>query len=197
VPEGTSTGFDPADPPPGFGLCHNGHCHADGGSLVAYEDVAIAASESVASGRVIQPVDAGVELVRGSVSVPFEGPCEGCQLDPGQLGSVGLNIVAVRVRGQVFDLLEGDARRLPEAGVEVSFTVLVDVALGRQLGGVVGKDDPPGVEIQTTFLMTERLFDGVDWSVPQSEEDLAASVTEALEESAFLDVRVSRFDLEN
>ncbi|RVU48366.1 hypothetical protein EA187_02710 [Lujinxingia sediminis] len=31
--------FDPASPPPGFSLCHGGHCHADDGRLVPYEDV--------------------------------------------------------------------------------------------------------------------------------------------------------------
>src|SRR5688572_29228398 len=32
--------FDPGNPPPGYGLCHGGHCHRDDGALVAYEDIA-------------------------------------------------------------------------------------------------------------------------------------------------------------
>jgi hypothetical protein len=31
--------FDPSDPPEGYTLCHNGHCHAESGELVSYEDV--------------------------------------------------------------------------------------------------------------------------------------------------------------
>ncbi|MBM4373379.1 MAG: hypothetical protein FJ098_17105, partial [Deltaproteobacteria bacterium] len=32
--------FDPADPPEGYSLCHNGHCHAASGALVSYEAIA-------------------------------------------------------------------------------------------------------------------------------------------------------------
>ncbi|MFP2932804.1 hypothetical protein ACLESO_48200, partial [Pyxidicoccus sp. 3LG] len=31
--------FDPANPPPGYSLCHGGHCHRDDGALVDYEDI--------------------------------------------------------------------------------------------------------------------------------------------------------------
>jgi len=31
--------LDPANPPPGFSLCHNGHCHAADGRLVPYAEV--------------------------------------------------------------------------------------------------------------------------------------------------------------
>jgi hypothetical protein len=36
---GGALGFDPAHPPPGYTLCHGGHCHADDGSLVPYDEV--------------------------------------------------------------------------------------------------------------------------------------------------------------
>jgi hypothetical protein len=36
---GSGASFDPASPPPGYTLCHNGHCHSEGGDLVSYEDV--------------------------------------------------------------------------------------------------------------------------------------------------------------
>ena len=31
---GAAASFDPASPPPGFTLCHGGHCHAEDGRLV-------------------------------------------------------------------------------------------------------------------------------------------------------------------
>src|SRR5687768_11583200 len=41
LPEGEEEGgFDPADPPSGFSLCHNGHCHDEDGNLVSYQEVA-------------------------------------------------------------------------------------------------------------------------------------------------------------
>ncbi|HEY0092696.1 MAG TPA: hypothetical protein VGB96_00160, partial [Archangium sp.] len=33
-------GFNPANPPPGYSLCHGGHCHRDDGALIPYEQVA-------------------------------------------------------------------------------------------------------------------------------------------------------------
>lgn len=33
------TDFDPSDPPPGFTLCHQGHCHTDDGRIVTYEEI--------------------------------------------------------------------------------------------------------------------------------------------------------------
>lgn len=39
--------FDPANPPPGFSLCHGGHCHADDGRLVPYEEIGADAGPSV------------------------------------------------------------------------------------------------------------------------------------------------------
>ncbi|MBA2661357.1 MAG: hypothetical protein H0U74_03630 [Bradymonadaceae bacterium] len=43
---GPAADFDPANPPPGFSLCHNGHCHADDGSLPSYAEVAAAGQGS-------------------------------------------------------------------------------------------------------------------------------------------------------
>ena len=36
---GDGSSFDPASPPPGYTLCHNGHCHSESGELVPYDDV--------------------------------------------------------------------------------------------------------------------------------------------------------------
>ncbi|HEY0712676.1 MAG TPA: hypothetical protein VGF45_08385, partial [Polyangia bacterium] len=38
----SAAAFDPANPPPGYSLCHNGHCHAADGRLVAYDDIVAA-----------------------------------------------------------------------------------------------------------------------------------------------------------
>lgn len=31
--------FDPSDPPPGFTLCHQGHCHHEDGDIYTYEEI--------------------------------------------------------------------------------------------------------------------------------------------------------------
>lgn len=36
---GSGGSFSPSNPPDGYTLCHNGHCHSEEGELVSYEDV--------------------------------------------------------------------------------------------------------------------------------------------------------------
>ena len=53
--EAGTLSFDPAEPPPGYSLCHNGHCHADDGRLVDYEDIELELATAC-------PVPVGTEL---------------------------------------------------------------------------------------------------------------------------------------
>ena len=73
--------FDPANPPEGYSLCHNGHCHAASGELVDYED--IQAEMNQASGaaglKVFQELLNTIEFkdFNTSPSVELElGPCK-------------------------------------------------------------------------------------------------------------------------
>ncbi|TXD39337.1 hypothetical protein FRC98_02760 [Lujinxingia vulgaris] len=56
----SSEELDPANPPPGFSLCHGGHCHADDGRLVPYDEVL---QESAGGPQVVsaRPLDATLD----------------------------------------------------------------------------------------------------------------------------------------
>ncbi len=160
-----AVGFDPASPPPGFSLCHNGHCHSADGRLVPFEDVA--AEAAVAAGvaaEVVQAIEAALPLSTTPVAAPL-GDCSGaCQLEePGALNAVKLRLGRVLFEGRVFDALEGGARRLPEEGVAVRFSVPVDLDLRASVSGEVGKDDPIGIEVAVDLKVRSRFFDAVDF----------------------------------
>ena len=72
---GDSGGFDPARPPPGYTLCHNGHCHNVDGRLVPYAEIE-AELAGGRSGTGLQPIvtaaggrDAGFVDALGSDAV--------------------------------------------------------------------------------------------------------------------------------
>ncbi|MEB3205037.1 MAG: hypothetical protein VKP57_10095, partial [Candidatus Sericytochromatia bacterium] len=100
------TVFDPARPPAGFTLCHNGHCHATDGRLVPYEQVPMEAARAAGTlvtrsfadllpQGILAAVGPGVPEVRQTMS------CGRCAMPEGQLVSVALPISAVTLSGTV------------------------------------------------------------------------------------------------
>lgn len=74
APAGTADAieeFDPADPPPGFELCHDGHCHHEDGGLYTYEEIAAGIGDDDSGSVVIArgPLQAsGLDLSGGVVT---------------------------------------------------------------------------------------------------------------------------------
>lgn len=70
---GDGTSFDPASPPPGYTLCHNDHCHSEGGELVSYEDVREELASSGGSTTVtVARLEQGGSLLDGAQIVTGE-----------------------------------------------------------------------------------------------------------------------------
>ena len=102
---GTSQPFDPANPPPGFSLCHGGHCHASDGRLVAYEDVAAEASGRT-TGPVIAASVAGGTWDLLAPAVPILLPCPGapdCRSGRANITRARIDFAGIRIEGEVRD----------------------------------------------------------------------------------------------
>ncbi len=202
-----SAGFDPANPPEGYGLCHSGHCHADDGRLVPYEE--IVAEMGLATGETtrldVATASPGVfDVLAGEAVVAF-GTCpDECRLEEGALARVEAGLTGVAVRGRVFDRRTGDNRRLPAEGVPFQGDLEGEVVLKAAASGEVGPGEPLGLRVAATLDLTDRLFDGIDFAegtrpggdgtmdlatVPGAEEAVLATV----QENSVLEVRVSRF----
>ena len=157
--------FDPSEPPVGYSLCHNGHCHSDDGRLVSYEDIAAELAGSGESGFSVHlPLEGS--FVLNSIPSEFTGAwscSDQCQLQRGHLNLVTLQVHSLTIRGRVYDRQEGDYRRLPESGIALSLTIPLNLSFERIIEGVVDRVEPVGVGIHVYFELTNKLFDSINW----------------------------------
>lgn len=191
VSDAAST-FDPANPPEGYSLCHGGHCHADDGSLVSYEDIAASLGLSSSGYQVQMPIGAETELSDVSSSVVLGACSSDCQLEYGALSTVTLSLSAVSLSGLVQDATTQG--RLPAEGVPFSLEMPLTLTVEAPLEGAADKTSLPLIRLAVVFPLTERFLDGIDWS--QAATGLAEGETLTLEstDAAALQL-VSNLDL--
>lgn len=147
--------FDPANPPEGYGLCHGGHCHADDGSLVGYDEIIAELSGGSAEyvGIVSATLAQEVDLLAGG---PGDLGLQGALLPQAELSRFA--VVATTLRGQA--LVSGDALsaplalrwELPMEGWSTSTEILLD------------RDQPEGVSVEAELVLSGTLWDGTDWA---------------------------------
>ena len=166
---GGSTTFDPSSPPPGYSLCHNGHCHSDDGALVDYEDIEAELAGGGGSGTVTVanlPVDAELDLLapaaRGVTCEPA------CELGKTTLSSGRWAVTGLRMTGSVRD------GRVPArfvGALPFRFTATMVGAEAKPVAVLTGdldvpsdRENDPRVTLGLKLELTPALFDAVDWS---------------------------------
>jgi hypothetical protein len=154
---GATLAFDPANPPPGYGLCHNGHCHRDDGALIDYAvisaEVTGGGGPSVVSSLPVQELD-----VLAGTSLPL--PCgDGCALPPARLGQVRLRVRGVTAEGVVRD---GRAQpRLPEQPFRLQALLPEGSELSTPAEIEVSRHASPRVDMTLAVLLGASLLDGL------------------------------------
>ncbi len=176
--------FDPANPPPGYSLCHNGHCHAADGRLVAYEDI----GESGGGGEALVTLNGESVVVDDVSEVPLSG-CDGlCEvLEPAHLNALSAS-VGLRVAGRAFD--SRPEARLPEDGVAFDFVLPVRDLLV-PMDARFGPDQRLGLAIDAMLNVPASLFDDVDFAALDGATQAASA---RFDEDATLTFDLSRFD---
>lgn len=162
--------FDPASPPPGYSLCHGGHCHADDGRLVAYEDIEAELAGGSAGFTLTQPTaaaDVAVDPAGDAAAVPLAECPDACRLERGRLAALEVAVPAVELTGTVHDPLGRLAGPLPFTG-----TVELDRALAASLDVAVDRDGPVDVRLAVRVAVSARAFDGIDWAAHAADETL-------------------------
>jgi hypothetical protein len=160
-PAGAGAAFDPANPPPGYSLCHNGHCHADDGRLVPYDEVAAELAGGGGPRVVVRlPVDRAVDVAGGDELVLACEP--GCGLPLADIRSVAAPVTRVAVIGTA-----RDGREPPRFDGEVPLELDLDLtAAPAVLAGVAllpaDRDHDPDVTLTVELRLTGRLLDGID-----------------------------------
>ena len=179
IPSGGETvDFDPADPPPGYTLCHNGHCHREDGALVSYDDViAELAGEAGEGGfTLVRSAVAAIDLDADPAPVPLDDCPNDCELSEGTLSSLEVALAALSFTGHVFDQLTGDRARLPEAGVAVRFDAALTQTLLDLVAGKIEEGKKIGVRFDVDVVLPGALFDGIDWETELTGRNLTATV---------------------
>lgn len=188
---GEVVSFDPSDPPEGYLLCHNGHCHSDDGRLVSYEEIAAELAGASATGaRTVQALNTSVELEPTETAVPLGDCSNDCWLSRGELATVTLRASGVRARLHVTDRRTGDSARLPESGVDVSVDETGLVEWTVPVSGRLDGRRPPVFELGAALSVPATLVDDIEWS----ETIEAGALLQAIEDSAAFGVDVSRHD---
>ncbi|MFZ9888224.1 MAG: hypothetical protein ACO3JL_12050 [Myxococcota bacterium] len=156
----SAVSFDPRAPPPGYSLCHGGHCHASDGRLVDYAEI-----ESEISGATAPPelpiaiVDDALALTATPVPLAFLTCTDGCPLERGAIDEVSLEITSLTVRGRVFDLRTSELARLPVDGLPVLLRLEGPVSPSVPVDIPLDGTEPGAVHLEASYALPGDLFD--------------------------------------
>lgn len=186
--DGTAT-FDPADPPAGYSLCHNGHCHSDDGRLVDYEDIEVELAGASADGATtLQAIGAAGRLTETPVALPLDACSDDCSLTRGELGLASLRAAGASIRLHITDRRSGDRQRLPDAGTTIEVNSERLFVWSSQLSERIDGRADPIVEIDVSFQVPVTVFDGIDWLEAGAQQELFSN----LQNDGALDVNIVR-----
>jgi hypothetical protein len=153
--------FDPASPPPGYPLCHNGHCHAADGRLVSYEEIAAELAGGAPPPPALELATGALDLIAGQ---RLELGCDGapCDLARGAIGRVELEVTGVALAGMVRD------SRMPPRRGQAAFTA--EIALAQpvypagQLELPIDRAHAPRIQLAVGAHPGAEIFDAIDWA---------------------------------
>ncbi len=149
--------FDPADPPEGYTLCHGGHCHAEDGSLVSYEEIEaeLAGGEGAWSAVAAFGVDGELDLAAGE-SEAWDTCEPSCLLGAGHLKRSSLPLGAAALEVTVWD---------DDAGT-TEWTLALETEDAGTLHGTLDlpldRDHDPVLTVALAVAVDGLLLDGLD-----------------------------------
>jgi hypothetical protein len=165
---GGAVRFDPASPPPGYSLCHNGHCHAADGRLVPYAEI----EAELAGGRggaglttaVTLRAPGVLDLLAASVRTLSCNPA--CNLDRTRILRASATVGTLSIEGTVRDgrqpprIAEMPFRwRLTGGGDAGPAPPTLEAELDLPIDG----KHPPLVDLGLRVELSPAVFDGVDF----------------------------------
>ncbi|WNG18897.1 hypothetical protein [Cystobacter fuscus] len=163
---GSGGTFDPARPPPGYSLCHGGHCHRDDGALIPYEQIAAEMGGGGGSSAVVTLATEGpLDLLAPETRALGCSP--ECALPQTQVSQGRWSVAALRLVGTVRDS-RVPARFQGERAfvLELPTGTTTDAPVAILTGAVDLPSDrttPPEAKLHLDLVLTAALFDPVDW----------------------------------
>jgi len=191
--------FDPANPPAGYSLCHNGHCHADDGRLVDYEDIVLEGEAGGSSFRVERAASGVLDLLREERHALLLSPCDAeCELPRSAFTSSAVTVGRLEVEALVVDRRPPETARLHENGVFVRIDTTMNERLADVINGAIDDTSAPNVDVLVKLRVPTTLLDGIDFGALLGSEPLSGvhdlsgflSVSEAIRSSFIEDAEV-------
>lgn len=167
-PSTASIDFDPSAPPAGYSLCHNGHCHADDGRLVDYEDIALELHSGMGASALafVQQLDGQQALFTTPATLAGdpERCTNRCELERGVLTLASVNIKEVTLTGIAHDVRD---ERLPVEGHPVSITLTEPISFSALLDDAqIGPGEPVERVLRARLMIGASVFDDIAWGDP-------------------------------
>ena len=177
--DGADTSFDPSDPPEGYSLCHNGHCHNDAGELIDYEDIILELGSGDASSQVVtrkarEPIivdSAQAQSAHSMVLGPCDDPLGLCEVGPSDLRAMSLQLDSVAVKFRIVH-----DTHFPAPGIVLDVDVPMDSKLSSITAISLGTDGPQTVRLLARLAITPQIWDRLefkDFLDPNGEHDMA------------------------
>ncbi len=151
---GSGATFDPADPPAGYGNCHDGHCHHESGALVDFADIQLELSGGGAFQTAIDlPVGATADLLAGATyTLQPDQP----ELPAMDLRRIGLETSSLRLTGTASHDDHGEVPLVIDLELPARFASGVALPIDR--------DTEPVFALDLSITVDGTLLDGLDLS---------------------------------
>lgn len=157
--------FDPANPPPGYSLCHGGHCHRDDGALIDYADIAAELGGGGGPSTVVTLSTPDPLALLAPETRPLTCAPD-CALPEAQVSRSNWTVRTLRLSGIIRDgrvpaRFSGERRFV--VSLTPSATASSVAAMGGSLTLASDRVTPPETRLALNVTLTAALFDGMDW----------------------------------
>lgn len=156
--------FDPTDPPEGYSGCHSGHCHAEDGSLVSYEEIEAELAGGEATGTTVATVVAGesLDLLQGS-----EGAWTDVEPSPelprGDISRVSLLLSGLSLQARVQESTSDTGTSdTGSAALYLEVDLALEATLEASVDLEVDRQGQPTVSLDLSLPVDGTLLDDLD-----------------------------------
>lgn len=148
--------FDPANPPAGYTQCHGGHCHADDGALVSYEEIEamFAGGSARFEPLVTVPIDRELDVLDGE-HVLFDEFLPSAELPQATIDRVEVVVSQLVLRGEI----EGGTLDEP---VMLEVELAIAEPLAATLSSRIDRDGPEEIALEVELRLDATMFDDID-----------------------------------
>ena len=164
---GADVSFDPAHPPPGYSLCHGGHCHAEDGRLVDYAEIEAELAGGAARFYPVArlPAAHAFDVLAGE-TVALDVVVPSRELPRVRLTQLSLSIARIEIEGSVTGGPQGGGLGTNTATLLIALPIESSIDEGLSLS--IDRDQPGAFTLAAALEIDGTLFDGIDFSALQS-----------------------------